>query len=234
MEPDAAVQAADAGGLIILVRKETSPDDVHGMAASVGILTATGGLASHAAVVARGWGIPAVVGTTALTVQATTIAIGHHVLDIGDSITIDGSTGQVFLGRIASDSTVAPEAEQLRAWANELEIEIAAVPSENEDLSGATSAADESDAGGTATGDAVLRLLSIKGFATPDAVAAALRSTEEEASKLLDLMVADGLAKLTGPLFSLTDDGTSVAGEFRLADRAEWGQRMHWWPLTPS
>ena len=60
--PEAAVRMADAGTAVLLVRAETSPDDVHGMARSVGILTATGGLACHAAVVARGWDIPAVVG----------------------------------------------------------------------------------------------------------------------------------------------------------------------------
>ena len=66
MTPEAAVEAAAAGRTVVLVRAETSPDDVHGMAAAAGILTATGGLASHAAVVARGWGIPAVVGAAAV------------------------------------------------------------------------------------------------------------------------------------------------------------------------
>ena len=64
--PDAAVAAAEAGRRVILVRAETSPDDVHGMSRAAGILTAQGGLASHAAVVARGWGIPAVVGAAGL------------------------------------------------------------------------------------------------------------------------------------------------------------------------
>ncbi|HYI21398.1 MAG TPA: PEP/pyruvate-binding domain-containing protein, partial [Candidatus Limnocylindrales bacterium] len=68
--PDAAVAVADAGRAVILVRRETSPDDVHGMARAAGILTSTGGLACHAAVVARGWGVPAVVGATSLTVEA--------------------------------------------------------------------------------------------------------------------------------------------------------------------
>ena len=66
--PEAAVAAADRGRRVILVRHETSPDDVHGMAKAVGLLTTTGGLASHAAVVARGWGIPAVVGAAAVSV----------------------------------------------------------------------------------------------------------------------------------------------------------------------
>ena len=77
--PDAAVEAADAGRTVILVRSETSPDDVHGMAAAAGILTATGGLASHAAVVARGWGIPAVVGASGVEVGEGSVVIGGEV-----------------------------------------------------------------------------------------------------------------------------------------------------------
>jgi len=222
-EPDVAVEAADAGRPVILVRNETSPDDVHGMAVSAGILTATGGLASHAAVVARGWGIPAVVGTATLEVRTATITIGDQVLDVGDSITIDGRTGEVFVGRIASDSVVVPEAEQLQTWADELGIEINAIVRKDTDLSGAEGAVGQAGASGTVTVEATLRLLGIKGFATPDAVAAALASTEDEASGLLNQMVADGLAKLMGPMVSLTDDGKLVAGELRLVDSAQWG-----------
>jgi pyruvate,orthophosphate dikinase len=83
--PDAAVEASDAGQSVILVRKETSPDDVHGIAAAVGILTSTGGLASHAAVVARGWGIPAVVGATAVKIGETAVTIGEQTIAVGDS-----------------------------------------------------------------------------------------------------------------------------------------------------
>ena len=76
--PEAAQAAAAAGAPAILVRAETSPDDVHGMAAAAGILTSRGGLASHAAVVARGWGIPAVVGATGLTVSDDRVVIGDR------------------------------------------------------------------------------------------------------------------------------------------------------------
>ena len=79
--------AALAEGPVILVRPETSPEDVHGMSVSVGILTSTGGLVSHAAVVARGWGIPAVVGAGLLP-----------PLVEGEEITIDGTTGEVWRG----------------------------------------------------------------------------------------------------------------------------------------
>jgi Phosphoenolpyruvate synthase/pyruvate phosphate dikinase len=96
--PEAAQAAAEQDRPAILVRAETSPDDVHGMAAAAGILTSRGGLASHAAVVARGWGIPAVVGAEALEVGDGEIRIDGRVLRTGELLTIDGGTGEVFEG----------------------------------------------------------------------------------------------------------------------------------------
>ena len=122
--PDAAVEAAEAGRTVILVRAETSPDDVHGMARSAGILTSTGGLASHAAVVARGWGIPAVVGASGVVLGEGRVTIGDRTLAHGETITIDGSTGEVFAGAAAGTATVVPEAATLLAWAHELGIRI--------------------------------------------------------------------------------------------------------------
>ncbi len=89
------------GREVILVRLETSPEDIHGMHAAVGILTARGGTTSHAAVVARGMGRPCVSGAGALRIDAKagTMQVGSRVLHKGDVITIDGSTGQVLVGR---------------------------------------------------------------------------------------------------------------------------------------
>jgi pyruvate, orthophosphate dikinase len=89
------------GHEVILVRLETSPEDIHGMHAAAGILTARGGMTSHAAVVARGMGRPCVSGAGALRIDAKagTLQVGSHKLKKGDVITIDGSTGQVLLGR---------------------------------------------------------------------------------------------------------------------------------------
>jgi len=86
---------------VILVRPETSPEDIHGMHAAVGILTARGGMTSHAAVVARGMGRPCVSGAGALRIDAKagTMQVGSRVLRKGDIITIDGGTGQVLGGR---------------------------------------------------------------------------------------------------------------------------------------
>ncbi len=88
---------------VILVRAETSPEDIHGMHAAVGILTARGGMTSHAAVVARGMGRPCVCGAGMLRIDAKagTMTAGREALKAGDIITIDGSTGQVLKGRAA-------------------------------------------------------------------------------------------------------------------------------------
>ena len=216
--PDAAVAAAAEGKSVILVRKETSPDDVHGMAAAAGILTTTGGLASHAAVVARGWGIPAVVGADTISIGETSVTIGDETVAIGDSLTINGGTGNVFVGELVGETVVVPEAAKLLAWADELGIEIAAP---TDDVP-ADQAGEVSD-GGTASTDSMIRLLSIKGFATPDAAAAALDTTEENATAILDRLTADGLVTMMGTMFSLSDDGKAVAAEFLAADRDEWG-----------
>ena len=90
-----AVDADDRGEKVILVRNETSPEDVHGMMVSQGILTARGGLVSHAAVVARGWGTPAIVGAEAIKIEGKQFTVGSSVVKEGDVISIDGTTASV-------------------------------------------------------------------------------------------------------------------------------------------
>jgi pyruvate,orthophosphate dikinase len=101
-DPDEAEALKAKGRDVILVRVETSPEDIHGMHAAVGILTARGGMTSHAAVVARGMGRPCVCGAAQLKVdaRAATMAIGSEVFRKGDVITIDGTTGEVLKGRV--------------------------------------------------------------------------------------------------------------------------------------
>lgn len=217
---DAAVAMAEAGRSVILVRAETSPDDVHGMAKAVGILTSTGGLASHAAVVARGWGIPAVVGAAAVRVQGETISIGEDTLFAGDSLTIDGNTGDVFIGAVAANPTIVPEAATLLSWAKELGIDITASGEGRMTMGEADSATTE--AGPPAT-DLVVRALLIKGFVTPDGLAAALQTTEDEAGAALHQLTADGLAELAGAMFKLTADGQALGVELIGGDREQWG-----------
>jgi pyruvate,orthophosphate dikinase len=97
-----AVAAAERGERVILVRRETNPDDLGGMIAAQGILTSRGGKTSHAAVVARGMGRTCIVGAEALDVDedAGSATVGSTVLHAGDVISIDGSTGEVFLGSV--------------------------------------------------------------------------------------------------------------------------------------
>jgi pyruvate,orthophosphate dikinase len=125
-DADRAVEmAADGGGPVILVRPETTPDDIHGMAAAAGILTAQGGKTSHAAVVARGMGKPAVTGASGLVIDnsAKTALCGEHDFKEGDLITIDGTNGTVYLGQVplvAPEET--PELAQLLSWADEVRV----------------------------------------------------------------------------------------------------------------
>ena len=106
---------------IMLVRKETSPEDVAGMHLAKGILTSTGGKASHAAVVARGWGKPCVVGCEAVKIdeEAQTITIAGHTVKAGDFLTINGTTGDVMIGKV---ETIAPtmtgDFATLMTWAD--------------------------------------------------------------------------------------------------------------------
>jgi pyruvate, orthophosphate dikinase len=105
---DAAEARATKGDPVILVRIETSPEDIHGMHAAKGILTTRGGMTSHAAVVARGMGRACVAGAGELRVDyaAGTLAVREHVVKAGETITIDGSTGEVMLGEVP---TIQPE-----------------------------------------------------------------------------------------------------------------------------
>ena len=97
-DADKAEEEAEKGKKIILVRDETSPEDIHGMFSSVGILTTKGGMTSHAAVVARGMGKPCVVGAEKLTIniEEKTISNGDIVLNEGDIVSLDGSLGEVY------------------------------------------------------------------------------------------------------------------------------------------
>jgi pyruvate,orthophosphate dikinase len=116
---DAAASAAASGEKVVLVRNETSPEDVHGMQASEGVLTARGGLVSHAAVVARGWGIPAVVGAETVRIDGNSFTAGDVTVDEGDVISLDGTTGKVVLGEVElAASDAPPELDTILGWAD--------------------------------------------------------------------------------------------------------------------
>jgi pyruvate,orthophosphate dikinase len=118
---DDAQAAAERGEAVVLVRSETSPEDVHGMLAAEGILTARGGLVSHAAVVARGWGKPAVVGAEALRIGKSSFSVGDVVVAEGDWVSVDGTNGTVVLGQVeVSQGETPPEFETILGWADEI------------------------------------------------------------------------------------------------------------------
>src|SRR5437764_274984 len=121
---DDAADAGDRGEKVILVRTETSPEDVHGMIVAEGILTSRGGLVSHAAVVARGWGKPAVVGAESIRIEGDRFSVGGTVVKQGDTISIDGTSGEVLphteeLAIKKATVGLSPEEERLYQAAND-------------------------------------------------------------------------------------------------------------------
>jgi len=121
-DADTAEARGGAGESVILVRWETTPDDIHGMIAAKGILTVHGGMTSHAAVVARGMGKPCVVGTEGISIDtgARTATIGGTTVHEGDTITIDGGSGQVYLGAVELvPPQINEDFETVLGWADD-------------------------------------------------------------------------------------------------------------------
>jgi pyruvate,orthophosphate dikinase len=120
-DAQSAIAAAGRGEDVILVRSETSPEDVAGMIAAQGILTARGGLVSHAAVVARGWGKPAVVGAEEVQLRPKSFRVGEIVVAEGDVISIDGASGEVALAEVEMTTAEPPEEfETILDWADKI------------------------------------------------------------------------------------------------------------------
>ncbi len=118
---DDAEAAALAGKDVILVRAETSPEDVHGMMVAKGILTSRGGLVSHAAVVARGWGTPAIVGADAVKISDNSFTANGVTVKEGDWLSLDGTTGEVMLGQLALTASKPPkEFDTILKWSDEV------------------------------------------------------------------------------------------------------------------
>ncbi|HLZ47570.1 MAG TPA: pyruvate, phosphate dikinase, partial [Candidatus Limnocylindria bacterium] len=123
-DADRAVALKGQKQLVVLVRPETSPDDFHGMIAATGILTARGGSTSHAAVVARGLGLPCVAGVSALEIDLNKreMRVGDAVIKEGDAISIDGTTGEVFSGELPTNPPnyqKEKELIELLSWADQ-------------------------------------------------------------------------------------------------------------------
>jgi pyruvate, orthophosphate dikinase len=233
----AAEAAAERGESVILVRAETSPEDVPGMSRSAGVLTALGGLASHAAVVARGWGIPAVVGAAQVRLGQDEAWIGENKVAAGETITIDGSTGEVYLGRLEGEWQVAPEAATLLGWARELGIEVPAAPGADDSGTEAEAdpqqaaeprqAAEPQPAGQPATDitpDDVLRALLIKGSATAEQLTESLMAEPAVVEEHAAALKADGLTDVRAGAWILSAKGKLAGLELFGADRSSVGE----------
>jgi pyruvate, orthophosphate dikinase len=123
LDADTAEARGKAGEDVILVRWETTPDDIHGLIHARGVLTAHGGMTSHAAVVARGMGKPCVAGCEALSIDERTgeVTLGAHTLHAGDTITIDGGTGRVIVGSVPLvPAAIDENFETILGWADGL------------------------------------------------------------------------------------------------------------------
>lgn len=207
LDPRRAVAMATAGP-VVLVRPSTSPDDVAGMAEAVGIITKTGGLTSHAAVVARGWGIPSVVSLGALDFadDGRSVVLGDRRIVEGDLLTIDGSTGEVFGGALETTATALAEVAVLRRWRDEL----GGAPGRS---TRATARPYETTAEppGEATLDDVLVALLVVGTAVADRVAPTAGATPAATAALLDEACAGALAECTGASWRLAPSGAAQA-----------------------
>ena len=123
-EADEAVEMHEKGDKVVLVRPETTPDDAHGMVVAEGILTSTGGPTSHAALVARGWGIPCVVGCEALQIDMDkhVLHVNGRTLKKGDLLSFDGTTGEVIEGTLdlVKPDKLSDQASELLSWADSM------------------------------------------------------------------------------------------------------------------
>ena len=118
--PAAAERMAAAGEVVVLARAQTSPEDIRGLIAAAALLTSTGGMSSHAALVARQMGKVAVVGCAAMKVDADAISFGARTLREGEVVSVDGASAEIWSGPIAMTSAGAPEGhlETLLSWAD--------------------------------------------------------------------------------------------------------------------
>jgi len=221
-DPDRASELASRGIDVVLARAETSPADVHGMVGAAGIITTLGGVASHAAVVARSWAIPAATSVGGIEVAATGLRVGDTFVAEGEVITVDGGSGAVYVGdqRRASTAEV-PELRTLRSWARELGVEPGTV-------------ADETQAQGRDADVTLLELartVQLKGLCTPERAAQALATVEQGIERLLAehdqhfqdsprgvMLTPDGRGWLEAELDRerATIDGTALDGSYEL------------------
>ncbi len=198
LDPDRAVGLRDQGVDVVLARRETSPADVHGMAASTGLFTTLGGQVSHAALVAREWGLPAVVGASeAQLTEGAVIGPGGRA-EAGETVTVDGDRGLLLLGRSTVDGGEAPEVSIVRAWAAALE-DTGDRPDAPADRAVEVAGSSPATIGPGEAGFRALHGLRIRGMATADVLVAVSGLDEGAARAALDELVALERAKYLEP-----------------------------------
>ena len=221
---EAAEAAAESGQPVILVREETSPEDVRGMAKAAGVLTARGGLASHAAVVARGWGIPAVVGAAGVRGGGRSIEIAGVMFWVGEQITIDGSTGEIYAGELPGSWEVAPETATLLGWAADLGIDVGSGAGESSGAVAESSEAGAAPAVGDPTEDDVVQALAIKGVVTLEQLSEAVLSSPDRVQEHIQSLVKAGLGESSGLGIRLSAEGKLKSSALFAANRASVGE----------
>lgn len=209
---DDAMERAETGQAVILARRETSPSDVHGIAAAVGLVTSLGGLVSHAAVVARAWGLPAVVGASDLEIDESGIRANGRTVAVGETITVDGTNGRVLLGRHADEGQIHPAVETIRSWAELLDD-----AGSDEMVDATASAADSIQT------DLLERVLVLKGMATTDALADVIGTSPEVP---LESLARAGRVESKGAAWTPTESAKRDHGETDAAIAKTHGHQL--------
>ncbi|WP_322797222.1 pyruvate, phosphate dikinase [Tepidiforma sp.] len=207
-DADRAAALAAAGTSVVLARPETSPADVHGMVAASALVTTTGGVVSHAAVVARGWAIPAICSLRDAVVEADALVVRGRRIPEGEPVTVDGTRGLLFAGDCRVDGAAdLPELRTLRQWAAEL---------------AESGTGDGPAPAGARPVDryAVLRALGLKGLAAAERIAAVLEADPAAVEALLREAAAEGLARETPRGFALLPAGRETVLAALDAERA--------------
>jgi pyruvate, orthophosphate dikinase len=196
-DPERAAELAGRGVAVVLVRAETSPSDVHGMVGASGLATTLGGVASHAAVVARGWAIPAVTSLAGTQVFATGFRVGDTFVVEGEVVTVDGTAGALYVGDQREEAVAEiAELRTLRGWAAELGVELGTVAGP---LPEPARAAD-------VTMFELARTVQLKGLCTPERAASVLSA----ALPRVEALIAEHAS-----LFRTTPRGVMLTAEGR-------------------
>jgi pyruvate,orthophosphate dikinase len=211
LEPDRVAGLAERGSDVILVRPTTSPEDVHGMVQAAGIVTATGGMVSHAALVARGWGIAAVCGVEALRFDPDLTVAGMPLLDGGARLTIDGTEGKIYLGDCVEAGQGEPvELQTLRHWAAEAGVLLGG------EQGGEPEAAPAAPADAVAVDAfAVVRALALLGFASVERVATALATSPDAVGNFLQALPHTHIAKAPRGLHVTREGRVWLSGQLK-------------------